>query len=108
MGSKLVKRPSKQRCVVQIEGEETLTSHVVSFPFFREAAAGDQGGVPRWAAGQVLKLRAKKAAAIMGSAGGEVSHWNADVNGISLHVAEQGPADGPAVVLLHGFPELWL
>uniref|UniRef100_A0A453MTP4 AB hydrolase-1 domain-containing protein n=1 Tax=Aegilops tauschii subsp. strangulata TaxID=200361 RepID=A0A453MTP4_AEGTS len=33
---------------------------------------------------------------------------NADVNGVSLHVAEQGPADGPAVLLLHGFPELWL
>uniref|UniRef100_A0A0D9Y1T5 AB hydrolase-1 domain-containing protein n=1 Tax=Leersia perrieri TaxID=77586 RepID=A0A0D9Y1T5_9ORYZ len=44
----------------------------------------------------------------MGSAGGEVRHWNADVNGISLHVAEQGPVDGPAVILLHGFPELWL
>ncbi|KAK3140341.1 hypothetical protein QOZ80_5AG0399590 [Eleusine coracana subsp. coracana] len=39
---------------------------------------------------------------------GEVRHWNADVNGVSLHVAEQGPADGPAVLLLHGFPELWL
>lgn len=35
-------------------------------------------------------------------------HWNADVNGLSLHVAEQGPAAGPAVLLLHGFPELWL
>uniref|UniRef100_A0A453JQT7 AB hydrolase-1 domain-containing protein n=1 Tax=Aegilops tauschii subsp. strangulata TaxID=200361 RepID=A0A453JQT7_AEGTS len=39
---------------------------------------------------------------------GEVRHWNADVNGVSLHVAEQGPAAGPAVLLLHGFPELWL
>ncbi|KAL6622344.1 hypothetical protein ACP70R_032223 [Stipagrostis hirtigluma subsp. patula] len=39
---------------------------------------------------------------------GEVRHWTADVNGISLHVAERGPADGPAVLLLHGFPELWL
>jgi epoxide hydrolase A/B len=28
------------------------------------------------------------------------------VNGINLEVAEYGPADGPAVVLLHGFPEL--
>jgi predicted alpha/beta-fold hydrolase len=37
-----------------------------------------------------------------------VRHWNADVNGISLHVAEQGPASGPVVLLLHGFPELWL
>ncbi|XP_062202892.1 uncharacterized protein LOC133905180 [Phragmites australis] len=38
----------------------------------------------------------------------EVRHWTADVNGISLHVAERGPAAGPAVLLLHGFPELWL
>lgn len=28
------------------------------------------------------------------------------VNGIELAVAEHGPADGPVVVLLHGFPEL--
>ena len=28
------------------------------------------------------------------------------VNGIQLAVAECGPADGPVVVLLHGFPEL--
>lgn len=28
------------------------------------------------------------------------------VNGINLQVAEYGPADGPVVVLLHGFPEL--
>ncbi|WVZ91498.1 hypothetical protein U9M48_037662 [Paspalum notatum var. saurae] len=41
-------------------------------------------------------------------AAGEVKHWTADVNGISLHVAERGPADGPAVLLIHGFPELWL
>nr|CAB3462745.1 unnamed protein product [Digitaria exilis]CAB3466629.1 unnamed protein product [Digitaria exilis] len=40
--------------------------------------------------------------------GGEVRHWNADVNGVSIHVAEQGPADGTVVLLLHGFPELWL
>ncbi len=30
---------------------------------------------------------------------------NAD--GVSLHVVEAGPADGPLVVLLHGFPEFW-
>lgn len=41
-------------------------------------------------------------------AAAEVRHWTADVNGISIHVAERGPADGPAVLLIHGFPELWL
>jgi pimeloyl-ACP methyl ester carboxylesterase len=28
-------------------------------------------------------------------------------NGITLNVAEAGPADGPLVILLHGFPEFW-
>ncbi len=28
-------------------------------------------------------------------------------NGIRMHIAESGPADGPAVVLCHGFPESW-
>ena len=28
------------------------------------------------------------------------------VNGIEFAVAEYGPADGPVLVLLHGFPEL--
>ena len=28
-------------------------------------------------------------------------------NGIHLHIAEAGPADGPPVFLLHGFPEFW-
>jgi soluble epoxide hydrolase/lipid-phosphate phosphatase len=35
-------------------------------------------------------------------------HWSErqlDVNGLSMHVVEQG--SGPAVVLCHGFPELW-
>jgi pimeloyl-ACP methyl ester carboxylesterase len=30
-----------------------------------------------------------------------------DVGGLRLHVAEAGPADGPLVILLHGFPEFW-
>ncbi|WP_338677141.1 alpha/beta hydrolase [Streptomyces sp. SCSIO 30461] len=34
-----------------------------------------------------------------------VEHRMIDVNGIRLHIAEQG--EGPLVVLLHGFPESW-
>lgn len=30
-----------------------------------------------------------------------------DVGEVSLHVVFAGPADGPPVVLLHGFPEFW-
>ncbi|KAL6893753.1 hypothetical protein ACP4OV_007851 [Aristida adscensionis] len=39
----------------------------------------------------------------------EVSHRTVEVNGISMHVAESGGGGGgePAVVFLHGFPELW-
>lgn len=28
-------------------------------------------------------------------------------NGVTLHVAEAGPQDGPLLILLHGFPEYW-
>ncbi|MDX3074313.1 alpha/beta fold hydrolase [Streptomyces sp. NPDC088354] len=34
-----------------------------------------------------------------------VEHRFAEVNGIRLHIAEEG--EGPLVVLLHGFPECW-
>jgi hypothetical protein len=36
---------------------------------------------------------------------GEVKHRFIQVNGIKMHIAEQG--SGPLVVLVHGFPELW-
>ncbi len=36
---------------------------------------------------------------------GELHHRFVQVNGIRMHVAEQG--QGPLVVLVHGFPELW-
>lgn len=34
-----------------------------------------------------------------------VQHRDVEVNGVRLHIAEQG--EGPLVVLLHGFPECW-
>lgn len=38
-----------------------------------------------------------------------VEHTRVPVgDGIKLHVASAGPTDGPPVLLLHGFPELWL
>ena len=39
--------------------------------------------------------------------GSGFSHEQIPTNGIELHVATAGPADGPPVVLCHGFPELW-
>lgn len=35
----------------------------------------------------------------------ELKHRFVEVNGIKMHIAEQG--EGPLVVLVHGFPELW-
>ncbi len=37
----------------------------------------------------------------------EITHEQVPTNGIELHVATAGPADGRPVVLCHGFPELW-
>src|ERR1700733_13440639 len=28
-------------------------------------------------------------------------------DGVTIHIADAGPADGPAVMLVHGFPENW-
>ena len=38
-----------------------------------------------------------------------VRHRQLEANGISMHVAEAGPVDAsaPAVLFVHGFPELW-
>lgn len=38
-----------------------------------------------------------------------VRHRTVEANGVRLHVAEAGPEGGaaPAVLLLHGFPDLW-
>ncbi len=37
----------------------------------------------------------------------DLRFWRCKTNGITLHVAEAGPQNGRAVVLLHGFPEYW-
>ena len=34
-------------------------------------------------------------------------HRYLSTNGVTLHLVEAGPADGPLVLLLHGFPEFW-
>lgn len=34
-------------------------------------------------------------------------HAYIEVNGVRLHMVQQGPEDGELVVLLHGFPEFW-
>lgn len=37
----------------------------------------------------------------------ELEHHMVATNGIRLHVVQAGPAEGPLVILLHGFPEFW-
>jgi len=34
------------------------------------------------------------------------AHW-IEANGVRLHTVLAGPQDGPLIVLLHGFPEIW-
>lgn len=36
-----------------------------------------------------------------------LEHHRVDVGALSLHVVTAGPADGPPVLMLHGFPECW-
>lgn len=36
-----------------------------------------------------------------------VRHRDVDAGGVRLHVAEAGPQDGPAVLLVHGWPQHW-
>lgn len=36
-----------------------------------------------------------------------LEHHFIQTNGITLHTVMAGPADGPLVILLHGFPEFW-
>ncbi|MBC7680648.1 MAG: alpha/beta fold hydrolase, partial [Pseudorhodobacter sp.] len=38
---------------------------------------------------------------------GPWTHRDVTASGLRFHVAEHGPADGPLVLLLHGFPEFW-
>jgi pimeloyl-ACP methyl ester carboxylesterase len=37
-----------------------------------------------------------------------VEHHRIQTNGITLHVVQAGPQDGPLAILLHGFPEFWM
>ncbi|EOA28967.1 hypothetical protein CARUB_v10025219mg [Capsella rubella] len=36
-----------------------------------------------------------------------MEHRKVKGNGVDIHVAIQGPSDGPIVLFLHGFPKLW-
>ncbi|MGA9531449.1 MAG: alpha/beta hydrolase [Anaerolineales bacterium] len=44
---------------------------------------------------------------VMDAAGMHTRHSMVSVDGIQLHLVEAGAEDGPAVLLLHGFPEYW-
>src|SRR5437764_4223512 len=36
-----------------------------------------------------------------------VRHRDVDAGGVRLHLAESGPADGPPLLLVHGWPQHW-
>ena len=36
-----------------------------------------------------------------------IEFHHVSTNGVTLNVAQAGPADGKLVILLHGFPEFW-
>ncbi|KAJ8766760.1 hypothetical protein K2173_007827 [Erythroxylum novogranatense] len=36
-----------------------------------------------------------------------IQHRIVNVNGVNIHVAEAGPHDGPVIIFVHGFPQLW-
>ncbi|KAM7280205.1 hypothetical protein ACFE04_007339 [Oxalis oulophora] len=36
-----------------------------------------------------------------------IEHRHVKVNGITMHIAEKGKGQGPVILFLHGFPELW-
>ncbi|WAJ27986.1 alpha/beta fold hydrolase [Antarcticirhabdus aurantiaca] len=38
----------------------------------------------------------------------DIDHRQINLRGVRLHVAQAGPADGPPVLLLHGFPDFWI
>lgn len=37
----------------------------------------------------------------------QIQHKHVQINGLKLHVAEIGSETSPAVIFLHGFPEIW-
>lgn len=37
----------------------------------------------------------------------DITHRFVRTNGIKMHIAEAGPADGPCIIMCHGFPESW-
>lgn len=37
----------------------------------------------------------------------QLEHIYLETNNVRLHAVQAGPADGPLVILLHGFPEFW-